>query len=196
MRLTMVSQIAFQRVSDSIAQTLVLRFIPEYVRPNSVTAVRLTMTPIVLWCVIRDYFSIAIVLFCIASLTDWIDGAMARTRDQITSLGKILDPLADKLLIVSLTVPLVARHVSESVALIIILLEVIIVVSGLYRLQRRQQALQANWWGKIKFNFQVLGTLLLMVGLGYNIAICLTLSLVAYAIASGFGVVSLATEGF
>lgn len=192
----MPKQVAFQRVSDSIAQTLVLRFIPEYIRPNSVTAIRLTMTPIVLWCVVQGYFLSAIVLFCIASLTDWIDGAMARTRDQITALGKVLDPVADKLLIVSLTVPLVARHLSPSVAMIIVMLEVTFVVSGLYRLRRHQQVLQANWWGKIKFNFQVLGTLLLMIGLAYDIAVFSPLSLASYAIAVGFGVVSLATEGF
>lgn len=192
----MPEQVQFQRFSDAIVNALILRFIPVSVKPNTVTGIRLTMTPIVLWFVLKEYFLMAIVLFCIASLTDWVDGAMARTRDQITALGKVLDPIADKLLIVSLMTPLVARHLTPLLAIVIVVLEVIFVLNGYYRSKHHQRVLQANWWGKIKFSFQVLGTLLLMLFLQQSAPILLPLSLAAYSIAIGFGVVSLVTKGF
>ncbi len=192
----MPEQVQFQRFSDAIVNRLILRFIPVSVKPNTITSIRLTMTPIVLWCVLKEYFLMAIILFCIASLTDWVDGAMARTRGQITTIGKILDPIADKLLIVSLMVPLVARHLTPTLAITIVLLEVFFLMNGFYRSKQHQLVLQANWWGKIKFNFQVLGTLLLMLFMQQSIPTLLSLSLASYSIAIGFGVVSLATKGF
>ncbi len=189
-------QVPFQRFSDSIVNKFILRFIPISVKPNTITGIRLTMTPIVLWCVLKEYYVIAIILFCIASLTDWVDGAMARTRGQITTLGKMLDPIADKLLIVSLMTPLVARHLASRLAIAIVLLEVLFVMNGFYRSKRHQRVLQANWWGKFKFNFQVLGTLMLLIGIDLGIPSLSTLSLASYSIAMGLGVVSLATKGF
>jgi len=191
----MAHQTLFQRFSDAIVEALFLWFIPIWIRPNVVTTVRLVLTPIVVVLLLKGYILTAITVFVIAAITDLVDGAMARTRDQITDLGKILDPIADKLLIGSLMVPLVAVALSPLLAFSIVVLEVCFLVGGVIR-NRKGIVLQANWWGKIKFNFQVLGILLLLVNVYAPITQLRHGALIAFSFALGFGVVSLMTQGF
>ncbi len=191
----MAHQTLFQRFSDTIVEYVFLRFIPVSVTPNWVTAIRLALTPIVVLLLVRDFFIWATLVFCVAALTDLIDGAMARTRDQITDLGKILDPVADKLLIGSLMIPLVATVLHPLFALLIVILELSILVGG-YLHARRGYILQANWWGKIKFNFQVIGILLLLINAASPYPMLVQGALMSFSAALGFGVLSLLTHGF
>ncbi len=69
--------------------------------PNKLTLMRCVMTPIFLLAMLWQFpghYAVALVLFIVASLTDMIDGRIARSRNLITNLGKFLDPLADKML--------------------------------------------------------------------------------------------------
>ncbi|NRF96309.1 CDP-diacylglycerol--glycerol-3-phosphate 3-phosphatidyltransferase [Paenibacillus frigoriresistens] len=92
-------------------------------------------------------------VFLIASLTDKLDGHIARKYNQITNLGKLLDPLADKLLIAAALILLVSQHrLYTWVALVIIAREVII--TGIRTVAASQNiALQADQLGKIKMVF-------------------------------------------
>jgi CDP-diacylglycerol--glycerol-3-phosphate 3-phosphatidyltransferase len=79
--------------------------------PNKITLARIFLVPLVVVLLIRPSALssfIAGVLFIIASLTDWLDGHLARSRNQVTTLGKMLDPIADKILVASGLIPLVA----------------------------------------------------------------------------------------
>ncbi|MBI5135446.1 CDP-alcohol phosphatidyltransferase family protein [Candidatus Uhrbacteria bacterium] len=192
----MAYQTAYQRFSDAIVNTIFLRFIPRSVRPNAITSIRVLMTPVVYIAVARESYGAAIALFIIASLTDLVDGAMARTRDQITRLGKILDPIADKVLITSLMIPLVARSLSVHIAIVILVMEVVTVSAGLYRIYRYHVELQANWWGKIKFTFQAFATVALLLSITATIPQLSTLAMFLYAMGIVFGFFSLATHGF
>jgi len=93
--------------------------------PNSITLSRIAMIPLFLW-ILSPYFPghgaqqevCASVLFVLASITDGLDGYLARKRGQITTMGMLLDPLADKIMITSALVALVAwrllrRHQDE-----------------------------------------------------------------------------------
>ncbi len=77
--------------------------------PNAVTAGRIAVTPLIAWLPLMPSSTlrlIAFVLFVVAAVTDYVDGQLARSRKQETDLGRLLDPLADKLLLVGTFVPM------------------------------------------------------------------------------------------
>jgi CDP-diacylglycerol--glycerol-3-phosphate 3-phosphatidyltransferase len=77
--------------------------------PNTITIIRIALTPVIaLLPFIEGYWPkfLAFVIFAITALTDLVDGYLARSRGEVTNLGKLLDPLADKLLLVAALVPI------------------------------------------------------------------------------------------
>ena len=77
--------------------------------PNAVTAGRIAVTPIIAWLPLAPSSSLrmlAFVLFVVAAVTDYVDGQLARSRKQETDLGRLLDPLADKLLLFATLIPM------------------------------------------------------------------------------------------
>jgi phosphatidylglycerophosphate synthase len=77
--------------------------------PNAVTAARIAVTPLIAWLPLAPSSALrltAFVLFVLAAVTDYVDGQLARSRKQETDLGRLLDPLADKLLLVATIVPM------------------------------------------------------------------------------------------
>jgi phosphatidylglycerophosphate synthase len=77
--------------------------------PNAVTAARIAVTPLIAWLPLAPSSGLrltAFVLFVVAAVTDYVDGRLARSRQQETDLGRLLDPLADKLLLVATIVPM------------------------------------------------------------------------------------------
>lgn len=83
--------------------------------PNAITMGRIALTPLIAWLPFATSWSarlIAFVLFLVAAITDYWDGHLARQRNLVTDLGRLLDPLADKLLLLATLVPmyLLQRH--------------------------------------------------------------------------------------
>ncbi len=81
--------------------------------PNVLTVVRIMLVPVLVVALLGNTPAgdvLAAVVFALASLTDFVDGYLARARDSITTFGKLMDPLADKLLIVAALVSLVSLH--------------------------------------------------------------------------------------
>ncbi len=77
--------------------------------PNAVTAGRIAITPLIAWLPLAPSSALrlaAFILFTIAAVTDYVDGHIARSRKQETDLGRLLDPLADKLLLVATCIPM------------------------------------------------------------------------------------------
>jgi phosphatidylglycerophosphate synthase len=103
-----------------------------------------------------------LLLFIFSAFTDALDGALARTRKQITEWGKIHDPLADKLLIGLSGVVVISKYVGIEIIAAIIILEILTIIVALIVYDKNNNS-GAKLPGKIKMIFQSLGVGLLLV---------------------------------
>ncbi len=126
--------------------------------PNVLTLLRILLVPVLVVALLNESDNgdlLAAIVFALASATDAMDGYLARTRNAITTFGKLMDPIADKLLIIAALVALVSLHRLDSwVAMVIITREFAVTVT---RMQATQQGvvIAANLWGKAKTIVQV-----------------------------------------
>ena len=130
---------------------------------------------------------VAAALFIIASLTDMLDGKIARKYNLVTNFGKFMDPLADKLLVCSALICMIElRELPAWMVTIIISREFII--SG-FRLVASDNGvvIAASYWGKFKTTFQMIGVVLLI----FNIPALSTLTTIIVWIALALTVISL-----
>lgn len=136
--------------------------------PNKLTVLRVAMIPFFCFFMLTDIVPgysnyIALAIFIVASLTDMLDGKIARKYDLVTNFGKFMDPLADKLLVCSAMICLVANsRLSAAVVIIIIAREFII--SG-FRLVASDNGvvIAANYLGKIKTVLQMVMIIVLIL---------------------------------
>jgi len=134
--------------------------------PNVLTLLRILLVPVLVVALLDETANgdlLAAIVFALASATDAMDGYLARTRNDITTFGKLMDPIADKLLIISALVALVSLHrLAAWVAMVIIARELTVTVT---RMQATQQGviIAANWWGKAKTIVQVAAIFVLIV---------------------------------
>ena len=134
---------------------------------NKLTLLRIFLVPVFLIFFLVegiDYGTIiATIVFIVASITDQLDGHIARSRNQITTFGKFMDPLADKLLVTAVFVCLVQIDMIPAWAVIIILSREF-AVSGLRSIAASNGlVIAASWWGKIKTVTQMLAILLFLL---------------------------------
>lgn len=143
--------------------------------PNKLTVLRVIMIPVFLVFLLTDCAGgaskyIAAAVFVLASLTDMLDGKIARKYNLVTNFGKFMDPLADKLLVCSALIAFVELgYLPAWIVIIIISREFII--SG-FRLIAADKGvvIAANYWGKFKTTFQMIMTILLILQLDYPYA--------------------------
>ena len=141
--------------------------------PNKLTIARIIMIPFFVAFLMYDITGsadkwIALTLFVVASLTDLLDGYLARKYHLVTNFGKFMDPLADKMLVSSAFICLVAQNkIAAWIVIVIIARE--FVISG-FRLVASDSGvvIAASYWGKFKTNFQMFAIILLMLNLGEN----------------------------
>ena len=133
--------------------------------PNVLTVLRILLVPVLVVALLDATPSgdlLAAIVFAAASLTDMLDGWLARSRNSITTFGKLMDPLADKLLIVAALVSLVSLHrLAAWVAMVIIARELAVT---LLRSAAAQQGVvvPANLFGKSKTALQIAAVLVLI----------------------------------
>ena len=142
--------------------------------PNGLTIARIFLVPVLVSVLLTKFEGrlvlglpvelVAAGIFGIASLTDWLDGYLARRRKQVTALGQILDPLADKLLISATLISLVQLDLVQS-WMVGLIIGREIAVTGLRNLAySRGLAMPASGLGKLKMASQVTAILLLILG--------------------------------
>ncbi len=126
--------------------------------PNILSLVRIGASPLLILLLLSPGKTLSIisaVIFLAVCLTDWLDGYLARTRGSVTSLGKFLDPLADKLLIVTALIMLISlERVPAWMVALIVSRE--IAVTGLRTMAVRSGiVIGATWLGKLKTISQI-----------------------------------------
>ena len=142
--------------------------------PNTISVARIFLVPLLVSVLLTKFEGrlviglpvelVAGAIFGIASLTDWLDGYLARRRKQVTTLGQILDPLADKLLISATLISLVQLNLVQS-WMVAVIISREIAVTGLRNLAySRGLTMPASGLGKIKMASQVTAILLLILG--------------------------------
>lgn len=139
--------------------------------PNKLTILRVILIPFFVVFMLFDITGaadkwIALVIFCVASLTDMLDGKIARKYNLVTNFGKFMDPLADKLLVCTALICLTSMNrLNVIVVLVIIAREFII--SG-FRLVASDNriVIAASYWGKFKTVSQMALIIVLIMDLG------------------------------
>ena len=142
--------------------------------PNSLTVARIFLVPLLVSVLLTKFEGrlvmgwpveiVAAAIFGIASLTDWLDGYLARRRHQITWLGQILDPLADKLLISATLVSIVQLDLAPA-WMVVVIIGREFAVTGLRSIAyARGVGMPASNLGKLKMVSQVVAILLLILG--------------------------------
>ena len=126
--------------------------------PNLLTVGRILLVPVVVVALLEETpngSTVAAIVFAVAALTDGLDGYIARSRSSITTFGKVMDPLADKLLIAAALISLVSLdRVAAWVAMVIIARE--FAVTGLRQLAMEHgEVIPASAWGKLKTAAQI-----------------------------------------
>ena len=155
--------------ADRILQYSLLLLIPDAITPNMITFFRYVSIPIVVALLISDQFVAGLTLFAIAAVSDAVDGAIARTENEITAWGVVNDPLADKLLIGSVAVIVISQFINPWLAGTIVGIELLLVVSAYVRY--KGSFVPAKTVGKTKMVLQCLGVFLLMLGVVIDVPV-------------------------
>src|SRR5262245_29888012 len=98
--------------------------------PNSLTILRILLIPCYIWLLIYGRFDQALIVLLVAGITDALDGAIARMKNQYTRLGAVLDPLADKMLLTSGFITLSMIHLVPSWVTILVVSRDVILMLG------------------------------------------------------------------
>ena len=146
-----------------------------YTIPNIITFIRIFLIPIILYLMFSENPNIVLlagVLFIISSISDYFDGYLARTLNQSSRLGTLLDPIADKLLVASVIVVLVDTRVITNIhvipAIVILLRE--IAISGLREFLAKLNAdMPVSKLAKYKTTFQMVSLSILIISLGFEL---------------------------
>jgi len=132
---------------------------------NRLTILRILMTPVIILLLLYKQVGAALALFVLAGITDGLDGFVARSRGQRTALGMVLDPVADKLLLMSTVIVLsVLKELPWWFTIIVVSRDVILIGGAfiLYMFVGRI-SLPPSWLGKLTAGFQILTVLLAML---------------------------------
>jgi cardiolipin synthase (CMP-forming) len=132
---------------------------------NRLTILRILMTPVIAVLLLYRRVGAALALFLIAGITDGLDGFVARSRGQRTALGMVLDPLADKLLLMSSVIVLtVLKELPWWFAITVVSRDVIL-IGGAFILYMfaGKMSMPPSWLGKATTGFQILTALLAML---------------------------------
>jgi CDP-diacylglycerol--glycerol-3-phosphate 3-phosphatidyltransferase len=164
--------------------------------PNKLTMFRVILIPFFVFFLLAPYFEgcgnyIALAIFIVASLTDMLDGKIARKYNLVTNFGKFMDPLADKLLVCSALVCLVELDMLYSWIVIIIIAREFI-ISG-FRLIASDNGIviAASYWGKFKTVFQMFMVIVLILNQNIQNLVLGTIGNILVVVATALTVISL-----
>ncbi len=131
--------------------------------PNSLTLARIAFVPLIIALLYHNQPISAALVFFTAAMLDAVDGFLARKLNQVSDFGKLMDPVADKVLVLSTLLVLIEKGIASSIPVIIIIAREFI-VSGLRNSKAAKGiVVQASFYGKVKTVVQILAILLLIL---------------------------------
>jgi len=161
--------------------------------PNLITGVRLALTPVIVYQILKYHFWTGFVLLFIAGLTDWIDGYFARLCNTTSALGRLLDPVADKILLISVFSALfLINRLPGWLALIMIARDLLIALGSFFVLKYKLPLkLEPLFMSKVNTFFQILLSLGLLIltpctRIGWGFLVVLFCGTLTTTLMSGF----------
>ncbi len=134
--------------------------------PNKLTVLRVLLIPFFLATVLwffEGHMIFALVFFALASITDFLDGHIARKNNLVTTFGKFLDPLADKLLVMTALIAFAFERWIDPIAVVLILSREFMVTGLRLVVANEGVVVAAGIWGKLKTAFTMLALLVIML---------------------------------
>lgn len=181
-------------LTDRLLDKIILPLIPRWVQPNHITILRFMAAPLVFWLIWQEYYGWGLLAFLFTALTDAIDGAMARLRQQITAWGITYDPVADKILVGGVVLILVLQKLGFFLTFFIIVFELITLLGG-FCFKKRGVLSPASVWGKTKMILQVAGISVLLIGVIWNIPLLYSFSYGIFLLSLCFAFMNLIFRG-
>lgn len=146
--------------------------------PNKLTVFRIILVPIMVIIpylpIEGEMFSVPItwvlvnLIFIIASITDKLDGYIARSRNLVTTFGKFLDPIADKILVLAAMIMLVADgRLPSWIPIIVLFREFLVSGYRLVEVEKSGKVVAASMWGKLKTVTQMIGLIIAIIDTNY-----------------------------
>lgn len=139
--------------------------------PNNITTFRMLLVPVLIVMMLFEPTPVlslfTAVVFAVASITDFFDGHIARKYNLVSTYGKIMDPLADKLLVASAMIMLIPQGRLAAWLVCVILAREFAITGLRITMVERKMDVAASWLGKFKTNFQIFGILFLLVHYKY-----------------------------
>lgn len=117
--------------------------------PNILTVIRFIFIPSIIVSLIYDNYVLALILFTLSSLTDILDGKIARKYNAISDFGKLMDPLADKLTQLSVLLTLAVKNVIPFWIVVILVLKETVMIAGASFLYGKSLVVSSKWYGKL-----------------------------------------------
>lgn len=139
--------------------------------PNKLTLLRICLIPvfvIVMLSQMNNFFLISCIIFILASITDFLDGRIARKHNLVTDFGKFMDPLADKLLVLSALICMIEYNLVAGWMVIIIVARELTVSILRAIAADNGKVIAASGGGKIKTTSQMIAIILLLIGANYS----------------------------
>ena len=144
--------------------------------PNKLTVARIIATPIFMFFMMWEFkynYLVALVIFIFASITDWLDGKIARSRNLVTDFGKFLDPIADKMLTTAALLGFIAKGVGAGITWIVFIVlfrEFLIASLRLVAASSNvKKVVAANIWGKLKTVSQMVAIIVALAVCQYKV---------------------------
>ncbi len=135
--------------------------------PNKLTILRIIMVPFFVFFMLAEFvphrYLFALILFCAASYTDHLDGKIARRDNLITNFGKLMDPLADKILVMSALICMVRLDLASTVCVLLIMVREFAITSIRLLAVEQGRVIAANNWGKLKTVSQMVAIIAILL---------------------------------
>ena len=117
--------------------------------PHILTVIRFIFIPSIIVSLIYDNYVLALILFTLSSLTDVLDGKIARKYNAISDFGKLMDPLADKLTQLSILLTLAVKNVIPFWIVVILVVKETVMIAGASFLYGKSLVVSSKWYGKL-----------------------------------------------